>query len=173
MTTAATTEKTNFYESLNPELDLVFDRIIDVRPELVWAAWTRLEYIKKWFTPALWTTIDCEIDLNPGGMFRTVMRSPEGDEHSNVGCHLELIENRKLVWTGAMESGFRPRNTSKMPFVFTAIIRFTPEGDGTRYTAKVLRRNAAGKETQEKMGVHDGWGRALDQLGALAKTIPQ
>ncbi len=172
MTTAATTEKTISYESLNPELDLVFERLIDVRPELVWAAWTKPEYIKKWFTPAPWKTIDCEVDLKPGGMFRTVMRSPDGDEFPNVGCYLELIENRKLVWTGAMEPGFRPRDTSKMPFVFTAMISFTPEGDLTGYTAKVLHSDVAGKEKHEKMGFHDGWGRALDQLVALAKTMP-
>ena len=101
------------------------------------------------------------------------MRSPDGDEFPNEGCYLELIENRKLVWTGAMEPGFRPRDTSKMPFVFTAIISFTPEGDGTRYTAKVLHSDVAGQEKHEKMGFQDGWGRALDQLVALAKTMPQ
>jgi uncharacterized protein YndB with AHSA1/START domain len=173
MTIAATTEKTTTDDSLNPELDLVFERVIDIRPELVWAAWTTPEYIKKWFTPAPWTTIDCEIDLKPGGIFRTVMRSPEGVEFPNVGCYLELIENRKIAWTGAMDAGFRPRDTSNMPFVFTGIITFTPEGEGTRYTAKVLHSDVAGKEKHEKMGFHDGWGRALDQLVALARTMPQ
>ena len=91
-------------------------------------------------------------------MFRTVVRSPDGDELPNVGCYLELIENRKLVWTVAMRSGFRPRDTSKMTIVFTAIITFEPEGEATKYTTKVLHSDAAGKEKHEKMGFHDGWG---------------
>jgi uncharacterized protein YndB with AHSA1/START domain len=65
---------------LDPRLDLLLQRVVDVPPELVWAAWTKPEHVKKWFTPAPWTTVDCEIDLRPGGIFRTVMRSPEGQE---------------------------------------------------------------------------------------------
>ena len=48
--------------------------------ELVWKAWTMPEHLKKWFTPAPWQTVECEIDLRPGGIFRTVMRSPEGQD---------------------------------------------------------------------------------------------
>lgn len=57
-----------------PELDLVFERTVEVAPELVWMAWTQPEHLKHWFTPAPWTTVDCEIDLRPGGIFRTTMR---------------------------------------------------------------------------------------------------
>jgi len=38
----------------------------------------------------------------PGGIFRFVMRSPEGKEYPNAGCYLEVIENEKLVWTAAL-----------------------------------------------------------------------
>ena len=65
----------------NAKLDLVLERVVDVPRELVWAAWTQPEHLKKWFTPAPWTTVDCEIDLRPGGIFRTKMRGPEGQEH--------------------------------------------------------------------------------------------
>ena len=44
-------------------LDLVLERVVDVPRELVWAAWTTPEHILKWFTPAPWKTVDCEIDL--------------------------------------------------------------------------------------------------------------
>ena len=51
---------------------------MDVPRELVWLAWTTPEHVKQWFTPAPWTTVDCEIDLRPGGIFRTVMRFHQG-----------------------------------------------------------------------------------------------
>ena len=51
---------------INPKLDLVLERTVDVPRELVWAAWTKPEHIVKWFTPAPWVTTHCEIDLRPG-----------------------------------------------------------------------------------------------------------
>jgi uncharacterized protein YndB with AHSA1/START domain len=39
----------------------------------------------KWVTPAPWKTVDCEIDLRHGGIFRAVMRSPEGQDMDSSG----------------------------------------------------------------------------------------
>ncbi len=50
-----------------------FERFVEVPKELVWKAWTPPEHLMQWF----WKTTDCEIDLRPGGLFRTVMQSPE------------------------------------------------------------------------------------------------
>ena len=36
--------------------------MVDIPPNLVWAAWTRPDYIKTWFTLAPWQTIDCNIE---------------------------------------------------------------------------------------------------------------
>src|SRR5262249_22802221 len=101
-------EKEGEEMTIDPKLDLVLERFVEVSPELVWMAWTQPEHLKKWFTPAPWTTVDCEIDLRPGGVFRTVMRSPEGKDFPNAGCYLEIVPNRKLVWTDALGAGFRP-----------------------------------------------------------------
>lgn len=157
------------------KLDLVLERIIDVPRELVWIAWTTPEHIKRWFTPAPWATVDCEIDLRPGGIFRTVMRSPEGQEFPNVGCFLEVIENEKLVWTTALGPGYRPSNQpSKMPcdtISFTAVISLEPHGNGTKYTALVIHGDDESRKKHEELGFHDGWGKALDQLVALVKKM--
>jgi len=150
----------------DPELDLVLERVIDVRPELVWLAWTRPEHIKKWFAPAPWSISDCEIDLRPGGAFRTVMRSPEGEAYPNVGCFLEVVENRRLVFTDALEPGYRP---AKEPF-FTAVITLEPAGSGTRYVARAIHGDPEARKKHEDMGFHDGWSAVLDQLVELAKT---
>ena len=73
---------------LDPELDLVLERVIDVPRESIWAAWTRPELLMRWFTPAPWRTVECEIDARPGGIFRTVMRGPGGEESGGAGCVL-------------------------------------------------------------------------------------
>jgi uncharacterized protein YndB with AHSA1/START domain len=151
----------------DPKLDLVLERVIDVPPDLVWTAWTTPEHLKKWFTPAPWTTTDCEIDLRPGGIFRTTMRSPEGQEFPNIGCYLEIVPNRRLVWTDALLPGYRP---SENPFL-TAILTLEPRGEGTLYIATAIHRDEASKQKHEEMGFHDGWGKALDQLVAHCKTM--
>ena len=155
------------HHQIDPELDLVLERVVDVPPRFVWAAWTQPEHIKKWFAPAPWTTTDCEIDLRPGGMFRTVMRSPEGQEAPGVGCYLEIIENEKLVFTDALAPGYRP---SVNPF-FTAVILLEPHGEGTKYTAIAIHKDQAGRKRHEEMGFHQGWSKCLDQLVAVAKKM--
>ena len=151
----------------DPKLDLVLERVVDVPRELVWAAWTRPEHLRKWFTPAPWTVADCEIDLRPGGIFRTVMRSPEGKEFPNIGCYLEVVPNERLVWTDALLPGYRP---AENPFM-TAIITLESQGKGTRYTAVAIHRDDAGRKKHEDMGFYQGWGKALDQLVAHVKTM--
>lgn len=79
----------------NPELDLILQREVDVTPEQIWHAWTTPEHLMKWFCPLPWKTVACEIDLKPGGIFRTVMQSPEGQQFPNIGCYLEVIPNKK------------------------------------------------------------------------------
>ena len=155
---------------INDELDLVLSRVVDLPPERIWTAWTQPEHIKAWFTPAPWKTVECELELRPGGMFRTVMRSPEGENFPNQGCYLEVVPHRKLVWTDALQAGFRPAPLDeKLGFHFTAAILLEPEGAGTRYTAVAMHTDAASKGKHEAMGFHPGWGAALDQLVAHMK----
>src|SRR3569623_1381771 len=92
----------------NSKLDLTFERIVDVPPQLVWRAWTEPELIKQWFCPLTWKTVDAAVDVRPGGIFRTTMQSPEGKAFPNTGCYLETVKNEKLVWTNALLPGFRP-----------------------------------------------------------------
>jgi uncharacterized protein YndB with AHSA1/START domain len=155
----------------DPRLDLVLERVVDVPPELVWAAWTVPRHIKQWFTPAPWKTVDCEINLRPGGIFRTVMRSPEGQEITNVGCFLEIVPNRKLVWTLALQPGYRPCDPTFDVPPFTAIITLEPHGKGTKYVALAMHKDEEGRNVHDRMGFSQGWGKALDQLVAHAKTM--
>ena len=153
----------------NPKLDLVLERTADVPRELVWAAWTQPEHLKKWFTPKPWKTIDAEIDLRPGGVFRTVMQSPEGANMANEGCYLEVIPNEKLVWTSALGRDYRPNAASIHDLKFTAMIFFEIQGKGTKYTVYALHPDETARKQHEAMGFEPGWGAAWEQLVALVK----
>jgi uncharacterized protein YndB with AHSA1/START domain len=56
-------------------------------------------------------------------------------------------------------------------FFFTAVISLQPHENGTKYTALVIHRNEQDCKKHEDMGFHDGWGKALDQLVAIAKKM--
>jgi uncharacterized protein YndB with AHSA1/START domain len=63
--------------------------------------------------------------------------------------------------------GYRP---AANPF-FTAILTFEKDGKGTRYTARAMHKDKADMEKHAAMGFADGWGKALDQLVAWARTV--
>ena len=160
----------------NPDLDLVFERIVDVPPEMIWAAWTTPEKLMPWFCPLPWKTISCEIDLRLGGRFHTVMQSPEGQAFPNDGCYLEIIPNQKLVWTNALEPGFRPAKQPETTpghecaeFLMTATILLAPHANGTKYTALVQHASSEARIKHNNMGFQEGWGATLDQLVAMLK----
>jgi uncharacterized protein YndB with AHSA1/START domain len=162
--------------AIDPKLDLVLEREVDVPKKLVWAAWTTPEHIKKWFTPAPWTTPECEIDLRPGGIFRFTMRSPEGDESDYRGCFLEIAPEERLVWTLALGPGYRPaaRDTAVCDgtdLPFTAVITLEATGTGTKYRAVVMHADQATAAKHADMGFSAGWGAAFDQLVTLLKTL--
>jgi uncharacterized protein YndB with AHSA1/START domain len=153
----------------DPNLDLVLERVIETPPHLVWSCWTRPEHMVHWFVPPPWKLAEAEIDLRPGGIFKRVMRSPEGELFANIGCCLEVIANARLVWTDALLPGFRP---AEEPF-FTGVIQLEPEGGGTRYLAMARHSDEESRNQHAAMGFAEGWGKALDQLVAYAARLQE
>lgn len=149
------------------QLDLSLTRIVDLPRERLWQAWTSPEHVKKWWAPAPLITLECEMDLEPGGAFRTVMQAPDGTRYPVEGCFLEIVPCSRLVFTDALDAGFRP---AREPF-FTAVITLEDLGGRTRYTARALHRTPADRRKHEDMGFHQGWGKCLDQLVEVAHAL--
>jgi uncharacterized protein YndB with AHSA1/START domain len=83
----------------------------------------------------------------------------------NPGCFLEIVPMERIVSTSVLGGGFRPI-PSWMPM--TAVIALADEGEGTRYTARVLHLTEEDRKRHKEMGFHEGWGTAIDQLEAFA-----
>jgi uncharacterized protein YndB with AHSA1/START domain len=109
-------------------------------------------------------TTHAELDVRPGGSNFIVMRGPDGVEMPNRGVYLEVVPNERLVITDAYTTAWEP---SDKPFM-TLVLTFEDEGGKTRYTARVRHWTVADRESHEKMGFHEGWRVATDQLAALA-----
>lgn len=151
-----------------PQHELVLERIINAPPEKLFRCWTDPELMKQWFVPKPWSIASVQVDLRAGGSSCVVMRSPDGKEFPNPGIYLEVVPNKKLVFTDAYTSAWVP---SEKPFM-TAIVTFEDLGGGkTKYTARARHWTAADKEAHEKMGFHQGWGICADQLAELPARI--
>ena len=148
--------------------DLVLTRFIAAAPEKVYRAWTEPELLKQWFAPLPYTTPVAELDVRPGGVSLIVMRGPEGTDMPNPGVYLEVVPNRRIVSTDAFRGpDWEP---SEKPFM-TLLLTFEPEGEGTRYTARVRHGTVADREAHEQMGFHQGWTICANQLAALAEGL--
>lgn len=162
--------------AFNPETDLRLERVVDAPREKLWRAWMEPEHLMPWFCPKPWSVSACEIDLRPGGIFSTTMRSPEGQEFPNVGVWLDVVPGKRLVWTDALGPGWRPSNrgylTTDGGFYVTASITLESVGTQTRYVAQAMHASSAARDQHAAMGFHEGWGTALDQLVAYVRTLP-
>jgi uncharacterized protein YndB with AHSA1/START domain len=161
---------------MTDKLDLVLERTIDAPIDLVWRAYTDPQHLKRWFAPRPYEISEIELDLQPGGIFRIRMIGPDGFDtgHGTPGCVLEVVEREKLVWTSALGPGYRPSEAGEgcESFPMTAVITFADAGNGqTAYKAVALHKDAADRETHEKMGFHDGWGTTAGQLEELARSL--
>lgn len=147
---------------------LTLNRIIDAPREHVYRCWTTPDLMKQWFTPAPWKTVEVEADLRPGGRSLIVMEDPDGNRYPNEGVYLEIVPNEKIVTTDAFTGNWQP---SGKPFMVAEIL-FEDAGDGkTKYTATARHWTEEDRKGHEEMGFHEGWGKAADQLEAVAKAL--
>jgi uncharacterized protein YndB with AHSA1/START domain len=153
----------------NAKHELSIELILDAPKEKLYRGWTEPELIKQWFAPKPWTTTKVETDVRPGGASSFTMRSPEGQDFPNPGQWLEVVPNRKLVFTDAFTGGWTPKDGA--PF-FVAEVTFEDAGPGkTKYIARARHWTAEAKAQHEQMGFVPGWTMCARQLEELAKTL--
>lgn len=151
----------------NSEKDLFITRVIRAPRAAVWRAWSDPAQFVKWWAPKPVVTTVQKMELKPGGAFNTTMRMEDGTEYPGRGCFLEIINGERIVFTDALQEGWRPNEES----FFSAVITMNDHPDGTLYTSTALHKNDEDRRKHADMGFLDGWGTAMDQLEALAKSL--
>lgn len=131
--------------------ELVITRVFDAPRRLVFEAWTKAEHVSRWFAPRPLTMPSCEVDFRPGGVFRFVMRTPDGTDYPFDGAFREIVAPERIVFTGTIHEG----NTTVTTVTFAE-----HEGKTT-----LTMHQTYTFESDATRGAKQGWTMTLDQLG--------
>jgi uncharacterized protein YndB with AHSA1/START domain len=138
-------------------------RMFDAPRRLVYEAFTRPEYVKRWMLgPDDWTMPVCEMDVRPGGKWRMVWRRADGTEMSMTGEFREVVPPERLVQT---ESWGGP-----WPETLNTLV-LTEEGRRTRTTMTILYPSKEARDAAMQTGMKDGAARSYDRLAELLGTL--
>jgi uncharacterized protein YndB with AHSA1/START domain len=153
--------------TITNDRELGFARLIDLPREKLFRAWTDPRLMEEWFCPKPWFVSDVEIDVRPGGRFSMFINGPNGEKFPNNGLYLDVVPNERLVFTDAFVSTWEPSNRAFM----VATVTFEDRGGKTLYTARAAHWSTEARAEHEKMGFHDGWNKAADQMIDVAATL--
>lgn len=149
------------------DLELVICRLLDIPVEKAYQGWTDPKLLPEWFCPKPWKVSKADLDVRTGGNSMIVMRSPEGQEFPNPGVYLEVIPNKRIVFTDAFTQAWVP---SEKPFM-VGIVTFENQDGKTLYTARARHWTKEACEQHKQMGFYEGWSICADQLEELMQRI--
>ena len=132
---------------------LTLRRHFRVSPAKVWRAWTDPQALKHWFGPEEIIDVPlAEVDLRVGGRFRVTMRAADGETHDVSGTYLEVVPERKLVFSWAWRS--TPERESRVT------VQLEPDAGGCEL---VLMHEQFFDQAAREAHEH-GWSGALVKL---------
>ncbi len=82
---------------------LTMTRRLKASPAAAFAAWTDAEKLKRWWGPTTHTCPYAELDVRPGGAWRTCMVGPDGTEHWVSGVYETVEAPSRLAFTWAWD----------------------------------------------------------------------
>ena len=78
-------------------------RVFDAPRRLVFEAHSKPEHVRHWWGPRDSTMVSCEMDFRPGGAWRFVLRTADGNEAAFRGEYREIVPPERIVQTFEFE----------------------------------------------------------------------
>ena len=78
-------------------------RVVDAPRALVFDAFTKCEHLTRWMGPRNLSMVSCNTDLQVGGRYRFVFRTPDGQEVGFSGEFREIVRPERIVRTFVFE----------------------------------------------------------------------
>ena len=150
----------------------VISRAFKATPERLWKAFTELEQMKQWFGPKGFKTKTAKLDFRPGGTYHYQLVSPEGHEMWGKFVYREIVAPSRIVFVSSFsdaEGGVtRHPMSPDWPAQMLTTIRFTAEGDRTRFSVEWLPIDPSEDEwrtfNEGRGSMNQGWTGTFEQL---------
>ncbi len=149
---------------LPSDREIVMTRVFDAPRELVFKAYTDPKLIPQWWGPrGLTTTVD-KMDVRPGGVWRFVLRGPDGNEYAFNGVYREIVPPERIVDTFEFEGmpGHVMVETGELEEL---------DGDRTKLTVTSLFQTVEDRDGMSKSGMKEGVTETHDRLEELLEKM--
>jgi uncharacterized protein YndB with AHSA1/START domain len=133
--------------------EVVTTRVVEAPRERVFEAWIDPKHVAKWWGPDGFSTAIQEMDVRPGGVWRSVMRSPDGVDYKNKSVFSEIVKPERLVYSHVSGP------------VFRMTVTFDEAGGQTTVTMRMLFETVAEHDRAVKVfGIVEGGKQTLARL---------
>jgi len=140
------------------ETTLRLERLIPLRPELLFQLWAEPAQLVKWWAPEGYEPTVHVLNSRPGGRWRVTMRRADGDEVATSGIYRVVDPPHRLSFTWAWEDarGVRGHETEVM-------VSFEPTPGGTRLVLVQQRfENSRARDNHNR-----GWSACFDRIATI------
>jgi uncharacterized protein YndB with AHSA1/START domain len=157
----------------------VISRVFDAPAERVFAAWSDVDQLLRWFAPVGFKASAKTADIRPGGTLHYSMNTPDGRTIWGLWAFREVAPPARIVFlaTFSDEAGGLTRNpwTASWPVHVLTTVTFAEHDGRTTLTMHAVPIDATPQEhatfRSGHVQIHAGWTGTLDQLAAyLAKA---
>jgi uncharacterized protein YndB with AHSA1/START domain len=151
----------NVPAEISTDREILITRTFDAPRELVWEAMTNPKHVVNWWGPRGFSTTIEEMDFRVGGVWKHVMRGPDGAKYPNKSIFKEIVKPERIVYQhgGKRENGpgvsfvstwtFDSIQTNKTKVTICMIFPSVTERD---FVVKEFGAIEGGKQTLERLG---------------------
>ncbi len=140
--------------------EIVISRILEAPRERVWKAWTDPQQVVRWWGPRGFSTTIETMDVREGGVWKHVMRGPDGTEYPNRSVFGEVVEPERIALSHSGGTKGRRGVTFEATWKFEAL-----DPQRTRVTMRSVFPTAEDRERAAKeYGAVEGGRQTLERL---------